>query len=46
MTKFDPQQSFKFTNANVRFRIAKLTLPSKRSLCVAAVSEIVRFSIW
>ncbi len=38
-----PQRSFKFTDANVRFRIAKLTLPTKRSLCAAVIGSLVRF---
>ena len=43
MTDSDPNRSFKFTNTNVRFRIAKQTLPTTRSLCAAVVSRIVRF---
>jgi hypothetical protein len=41
----DPQRSLKFTEANVRFRIAKLTLPRKRPLCAAATGAIFRFMI-
>ena len=38
-----PTRSFKFTDANVCFRITKLTLPTKRSLCATAIGSIVRF---
>jgi hypothetical protein len=43
MIRIDPQWSFKFTDANVCFRIAKLTLPPKRSLCAAVIGSLVRF---
>ena len=39
----DPKQSFRLVAANFRFRIAKLTLPTKRLLCAAAIGSIVCF---
>lgn len=45
MAENDPHRSFKFTDANVRFRIARLTLPTKTSLCTVEIGSIVRFLI-
>ncbi len=43
--RIDPQRSFKFTDANVGFRIANETLPTKRTLCAAATGAVFRFII-
>jgi hypothetical protein len=40
---FDPSRSLTLAKANGSFRIVKRTLPTKRSLCAAAVSSIVRY---
>jgi len=39
----DPFRPFKLAEANVGYWIAKLTLPTKRSLCAAPIRAIVRF---
>jgi hypothetical protein len=39
----DPNRSFRLVAANVRFRIAMQTLPTKRSLCAAVIGSLVRF---
>jgi len=43
MTEIDPQRPFAINDTNVAFRIAKRTLPTKRSLCAAVAGVIVGF---
>jgi len=41
-----PNKSFSLVASNVRFRITKLTLPTKSSLCAAVIGSIVRFFLY
>ena len=43
MTGIDPYETFSTEGSNVGCRIAKRTLPTRRSLCAAVIGSLVRF---